>query len=205
MVGDERLIATLLACKYACTSGIEGDFVECGVWRGGNSIIAANVFARNDITRKVYLFDTFAGMTKPLDVDVKLKEELDTRAKFMASQKIGHNDWCFAPLEDVKKSFQSLGLLETARFVQGDVMETLDNECNLPEKICVLRLDTDWYESTKKELDVLWCRLQPGGILILDDYGHWQGTKKAVDEFFPLADRPFLHYVDDPSRLIVKR
>jgi O-methyltransferase len=74
------------------------------------------------------------------------------------------------------------------RIVQGDVVQTLRHEANLPEEIALLRLDTDWYASTIVELKVLYPRLAIGGILIVDDYGHWQGSKKAVDEYF--ADKP---------------
>ncbi len=73
---------------------------------------------------------------------------------------------------------------ENIKFVVGDVCETLDELSNTPENICILRLDTDWYKSTKKELDVLYPKLVDRGILIVDDYGHWAGSKKAVDEYF---------------------
>ncbi len=74
----------------------------------------------------------------------------------------------------------------------------------MPDKISVLRLDTDWYESTKRELEVLWPRLVKGGVLLIDDYGHWQGARKAVDEFFIGSDRPFFSYTDYTGRIAVK-
>jgi O-methyltransferase len=69
-------------------------------------------------------------------------------------------------------------------FIIGDVSETLLNLNNIPEKISLLRLDTDWYKSTKDELVYLYPKLEKNGVLIVDDYGHWQGSKLAVDEFF---------------------
>ena len=152
MVGKERLISTVMACKYVCSSAIEGDFVECGVWRGGNSIVAADVFKRAGSTKVVYLYDTFAGMSAPTVVDEKIKEKLDTRRKFVASQNDSYNDWCYASLDEVKANFAKVGLLQTAKFVEGDVLETLNDQSNLPDKISVLRLDTDWYEFNKERV-----------------------------------------------------
>jgi hypothetical protein len=77
-------------------------------------------------------------------------------------------------------------------------------EKNLPEQISILRLDTDWYTSTKIELEVLYKKLVKGGILIIDDYGHWQGARKAVDEYFKNKNI-WLHYVDYTCRYIIKK
>ena len=79
----------------------------------------------------------------------------------------------------------------------------MDIQDNLPEKISLLRLDTDWYSSTKKELEILYEKVSPGGVIIIDDYGHWGGSKKAVDEFF-LNKYVWMHYVDYACRLIIK-
>lgn len=204
MVGRERLFATAMACKYVCSAGIAGDFVECGVWRGGNSIIAADIFAREKKNASVRLFDTFAGMTAPTEHDVDSTEGRHAGEKFEKSQRRTHNEWCYASLEDVKENVRVSGVpMDRVVFVKGDVLETLKLEANLPERISVLRLDTDWYESTATELEVLWPRLSSGGILMVDDYGHWGGAKKAVDEFFGSA-RPFFHYIDYTGRMTVK-
>ena len=201
---DERLYATIMACDYVVARGIEGDFVECGVWRGGNSIIAANVFRRAAPTRSVWLFDTFAGMTPPTAADVNFRGE-SADAKFRESQKDDHNEWCYSPIEEVKSNFKSAGLLgANVHFIKGDVSKTLANYDHLPAKISVLRLDTDWYESTKIELEVLFPKLSKGGILIIDDYGHWGGSRKAVDEYFESNSRPFLQYIDHTGRVGVK-
>src|SRR5262249_6800965 len=117
-----------------------------------------------------------------------------------------HNEWCYASLDDVRNNFVNVGLLSNnVVFVQGDVTQTLANEENLPKSISVLRLDTDWYESTKKELEVLYPRLNRGGVLLIDDYGYWAGSKQATDEFFAKnQNRPFLQYTDSSGRLAVK-
>ena len=72
----------------------------------------------------------------------------------------------------------------------------------MPERIALLRIDTDWYESTRHELVHLYPRLSPGGVLIIDDYGHWQGARKAVDEYFQAG--LFLNHIDYTGRLAIK-
>lgn len=201
---DQRLFATIMACSYVVEKGIEGDFVECGVWRGGNSIIAADVFRSRTARKAVWLFDTFAGMTEPTAADVNFRGE-PADVKFGRSQQADHNEWCYAPLEEVQSNFQRHGLLDAdVRFVKGDVARTLLDPQGLPAKIAVLRLDTDWYESTKVELEVLYPRLSHGGVLIIDDYGHWGGARKAVDEYFDARTRPFLQYIDNTARIGIK-
>jgi hypothetical protein len=202
MASRERLFATLLACRYVCDQGVEGDFLECGVWRGGNSLLAADLFRRLAPDRMTYLFDTFAGMTPPSAVDVDWRGAADER--YRLGQRATHNEWCFASLEEVKGNFHKRGLETNVVFVQGDVIQTLKGPANLPQKISVLRLDTDWYETTKTELQILYPRLQIGGVLIVDDYGHWGGTRKAVDEYFKGVACPFLQYVDYTGRTGVK-
>lgn len=205
MTSNERLFATLLACKHVVESGVEGDFVECGVWRGGNALIAAAIFRSGGHPRRVFLFDTYQGMTMPGAIDMSFDGK-SSRPIFDASQQRDHNAWCYASLEEVKGHFRDAELLtDNVKFIQGDVVETLRNLELVPEKIAVLRLDTDWYESTRAELEILYPRLSLGGVLIVDDYGHWGGAKKAVDEYFErTGNRPFLHYSDQTGRVGIK-
>ena len=119
-----------------------------------------------------------------------------------------HNAWCFASLEDVKNQFKKLDLEKKAIFIKGDVLKTLNKETNLPEKIALLRLDTDWYESTKYEMNILYPRLQKDGVLLIDDYGHWQGAKKAIDEYLSehnLTNRCLMWKTDFTGRGLIKR
>ena len=87
--------------------------------------------------------------------------------------------------------------VSSAKLIQGDIVETLKDDKNVPTAISALRLDTDWYASTKAEMDVLYPRLTTQGILIVDDYGYWNGSRKAIDEFFETTEyqRPFLQVV----------
>ena len=204
MVSFERLYATVMACKHALDRGIEGDFVECGVWRGGNAIAAAEIFKLYSSKKSVWLFDTFKGMTAPTDSDVRAADGKAAKDRYIADQKETHNEWCFASIEDVRQNFANRGLTSNIFFVEGDVCQTLD-KASVPNKICVLRLDTDWYESTKKELEILYPKLSIGGCLIIDDYGYWSGSKKATDEYFEEHhNRPFFQYTDHTGRVAVK-
>lgn len=208
MVTRERLIATVNACKHAVQSEIEGDFIECGVWRGGNSIAAKLTFENYGSDKKVWLFDTFAGMTVPTDTDRAARTGAAARKQFEQSQRVDYNEWCYASLEDVRRNFELAGVdMDDVRFIKGDVAATLGQTANLPAKISVLRLDTDWYESTRLELEVLYPRLSRGGSLLIDDFGFWEGARKAVEEYFTSllpGDRPLLHYTDYTGRMGVK-
>ncbi|GMO53910.1 MAG: hypothetical protein Ta2G_12550 [Termitinemataceae bacterium] len=172
MTDNNRLLTTTFACKYVEQNNIDGDFVECGVWRGGNSILAASLFKAHQAKRSVYLFDTFTGMT----------EAHPWETVFFSGEKCGKGKcpWVPASLDDVKNSFKEWGLLnDKVVFIAGDICETLDKN-DLPAKISVLRLDTDFYDSTKKEMEVLYPRLSIGGVLILDDLVHIQVLKRQL-------------------------
>ena len=203
------LVATINAARQVATNDIEGDFVECGVWRGGNALAAKMVFEKYKSPRKVYLFDTFAGMVEPTELDVSMSgHEKDQMKKFHKSQKKSHNEWCFASLEDVMTNFEKAKVdISECIFVEGDVRHTLLNTEKLPEKISILRLDTDWYESTKIEINTLYPRLVIGGVLLLDDYALWEGHRKAVDDYFTgLATgfRPLLQISGEKGRIAIK-
>lgn len=208
MGSKQRCWSTLMACKYVIECGIPGDFVECGVWRGGQALIAAYVFKNyGNEKRGVRLFDTFAGMTKPDEIDYKnFSEKNDVIDTFNKNQRRNHNEWCYASLSEVKSYFSELNLLDSnIIFVEGDVLNTLSQPTNLPPMISVLRLDTDWYETTRLELETLYPNLENNGVLIIDDYGSWQGAKKAVDEYFLThKPRPYFQVIDYTARCGIK-
>lgn len=203
MTGAKRQWILLKAVQFIDRLAIPGDIVECGVWRGGNMMMVKDARRESPLQRRVWLYDTFSGMSEPTILDVSFKGK-DARSQYMKAKREEYTDWCYAPLEDVQCSFASFGLLEAdLRFVKGKVEETLTVPEHLPDEIALLRLDTDFYESTMAELKILYPLLAPGGVLIIDDYGTWKGAKTAVDEYF--ADKlPFLCPVDKDCRLVIK-
>jgi O-methyltransferase len=201
----ERIHALHHAVRYLHDNGIGGDIVECGVWRGGSMMVAAKTLVSlGDTSRLLWLYDTFEGMTAPTEHDVSLKGAKATD-KFQ-KRKTGDDssDWCLAPQEEVAKNVQSTGYPgERMKFVKGKVEETLPG--TMPDRIALLRLDTDWYESTLAEMTHLFPRLVPGGVLLIDDYGEWQGARKAVDEYVSKNQVPLLlNRVDSTGRMAVK-
>ena len=185
----ERLCAMAKALQTIDVEEIEGDVVECGVWRGGNIMLAR--FLSPD--RVCWLYDTFRGMAGRSKYDVNRKGISVGTGKSAV------------PIEEVLENFHKTGTYDAAklRFVRGQVEETLLYDEYLPDRIALLRLDTDWYHSTKIELEKLWPRMEPGGILIVDDYGHWLGCRKAVDDFFRQKVVPF-HRIDYTAIMAVK-
>jgi hypothetical protein len=185
-----RLMAMAKALVKLDKHGIEGDVVECGVWRGGGVVLS-----RLLSDRVVWLYDTFQGMTNQSEYDVvrsgrrrvSVGKHAVTRLEVVAS------------LENTNTMN-----LDALRFVAGPVEETLLQKDHVPDKIALLHLDTDWYHSTKIELETLWPRVQSRGIMIVDDYGHWQGARKAVDEYFSSAERRTKIVIDYTAIMMVK-
>lgn len=203
MTSRDNLASTILAARFIVKNNIEGDFVECGVWRGGHSIAAALTFSLYDANRKVYCFDTFAGMTEPSFLDKTFKSNSPALLKFKELNNPNHNSWCYSPLDQVRSNFLKAGIHpDKFILIEGDVVKTLPRFKS--NKIAFLRLDTDWYESTKSELMHLWPLLTKFGILTIDDYGHWEGSKKAVDEFFEFIPRILFTPIDYSARTAIK-
>jgi len=198
MTPYEKIAAMVDATRYVAREKIPGGIVECGVWRGGSMMAAALALRELDDFRDLYLFDTYAGMSPPTDKDIDY-QGVKAAGRYLESHAGDHNEWCFAMLEEVQKNLRSTGYPEKrCYFVKGSVLETLP--CRQPEEIAILRLDTDWYESTLHELKHLYPRLSHRGVLIIDDYGYWQGCQKAVDEFF--AEKgPFFCRIDSTGLL----
>lgn len=206
MTSSLRVWALCSAVKYIISKGIDGDFVECGVWRGGSAMaIARQLLALNVKERHIWLYDTFSGMTQPTleDKEAGSGTEASTLLKNQPREQ-GKNIWCIASKDDVLSNLEKTGYpLELVQAVQGDILETLDRV--VPRSISLLRLDTDWYESTKKELEVLYPRLVTGGVCIIDDYGHWAGARKAVDEYFSEHNiNVLMHHIDETGRMFIK-
>lgn len=203
MTGPIRLWAFLRAIEHVAAHGLAGDIVECGVWKGGNLILAGLLRTQLKLTAEIWGYDTFAGMSPPTVHDRKSKDTRLAQETFDKLQRRGHNDWCYAAIDEVRENFAREAGPVQLRLVEGKVEDTLRDPANLPDRISVLRLDTDWYESTRVELEILYPRLVDGGVLIIDDYGEWAGARRAVDEYFARA-RVWLHYVDPSCRMLVK-
>jgi hypothetical protein len=203
MTTVERLAASLNAVTYLVSHNIDGDIVECGVWRGGSMMaIARGLMAAGDTQRHLYLYDTFEGMPPPGPADRTLDGRL--AADRLARVPRDSREWCAATLEEVRDNLLSTGYPgERIHFVKGRVEETIP--ATAPVRIGLLRLDTDWYESTRHELQHLFPRICAHGVLIVDDYGHWQGARKAVDEYFRENHQPvYLHRIDYTGRTVIR-
>jgi hypothetical protein len=203
MTGIERMWALTQAYEYVRTNNILGDFVECGVWKGGNLVLLSSLQEYDENPRMIYGFDTFTGMTAPSKYDTDIRGV--SAAKMMSQKKKVDGEQsihAFASMDLVNQNLQD-NESKNVRLIKGDVAKTLLDQSNLPSKISILRLDTDWYESTKIELELLYPLLASGGVLIIDDYGHYAGARKAVDEYFG-SKLPWLHYVDYTCRLVLK-
>jgi hypothetical protein len=204
MTSIERMYGLYSAVNHLIGQGIPGDFVECGVWQGGSAMLMARTLAKKAIERSIWLYDTFAGMTEPTDLDRDFAGQAAAQ-KWQSKQVDGGNQWCRAGLDAVRRNMASTGHPEDCvRYVEGPVEKTLLEV--MPDQIALLRLDTDWYESTKIELELMYPKLVVGGVLIVDDYGHWQGARRAVDEYFNRADvkSPLLMRMDYTGRLAVR-
>ena len=162
-----------------------------------------------DVSRDLWLFDTFEGMARPDDADRRIGTG-EAASELWRRQQSGDggeaSDWCMASMDDVARNLALTDYpTDRIRLIKGKVEETLHDPANIPEQIALLRLDTDWYESTKVEMEVLFDRLKDGGVLILDDYGAFQGAKLAADQFIAENNLPlFLSRIDVSVRLAVK-
>lgn len=182
MTSPEKLNALILSVRHVVKHEIPGDIVECGVWRGGSMQAAARTLIEaGDTSRDLYLFDTYEGMSAPSDKD-RRGHDGASAAELLASSSKESGVWALATLDDVQNGMSRIGYpSERIHYVQGMVEQTIPEQG--PAQISILRLDTDWYASTKHELDHLYPRLSSGGVLLLDDYGWWEGAKTAVDEW----------------------
>ncbi len=188
--------------RYLQANNVPGDMVECGVWCGGSSMmIALTLKALGDTSRDIYLYDTYAGMTRPESVDVRSQDGMEQVSRWQAFERDGYNEWAHAALDEVRANMRATGYPEDKlHFVEGEVETTIPAAA--PEQISLLRLDTDWYRSTLHELNHLYPKLVRRGALIIDDYGAYEGSRKATDEYFADRSNPiFLGRIDEAARI----
>ncbi|MEE9377756.1 MAG: TylF/MycF/NovP-related O-methyltransferase [Candidatus Lokiarchaeia archaeon] len=205
MTSVEKMYAMYKATEYLIKNEIAGDIVECGVWKGGSMMISALTLLRmNETNRSLYLYDTYEGMAKPTAKDIKIFDKSSAIKSWNKKKKDDHVEWCYTSLEEVKKNLYSTGYSKkNIKFIKGKVQDSIPNI--IPEKISLLRLDTDLYESTYHELTYLYPKLMKKGILIIDDYGFWKGQKEAVDHYFQENNiNIFLNRIDEEGRITIK-
>jgi hypothetical protein len=192
--------------NHVIRNNVEGSFVECGIFRGGNIILMSKLLEKHKVEKNIFAYDTFEGMPLPGedDLDLRGNSSIDKFLELKNYEKEG-SQWCYCNIQDVKSNIKKFNInyLKNINFIKGKVEETLLDVKNLPKKISLLRLDTDFYSSTKIELNILFPLLEKNGILIVDDYGHFMGAKKAVDEFF-YEKKAWFHRVDYSTRLLIK-
>lgn len=205
MTSDERIFSLINAVTYVVQQGIPGALVECGVWRGGSMMVVARTLQHHGhADRDLYLFDTFEGMTEPGAADVDYEgNQASTKYQATSSKPVGQR-WSEAGLEDVRRNLAATGYpTERVHYCIGRVENTLPAQA--PASVALLRLDTDWYQSTMHEMVHLYPAVSQHGIVIIDDYGHWRGSKEAVDEYLAgTGTRCYLHRVDYSGREFVK-
>jgi O-methyltransferase len=204
MLSIERILANIRAVDHVVRYDIPGDIVECGVWRGGSSMAMA-LALKDQSPRTLWMYDTYAGMTDATSADIS-HSGASASALLSAAKQLEATERSLklgsVSLEDVRANLTTTEYpIRRVRFVEGPVEQTIPG--NVPDQISLLRIDTDWYASTLHELVHLYPLLSPGGILIVDDYGHWQGARKAVDEYFD-GEPIFLNRIDYTGRLVVK-
>ena len=210
MTSKERVVSLIRAVQYVERNRIPGAFVECGVWRGGSMMaVARTLLAAGTSDRELFLFDTYRGMSQATDVDVDLFRRsaapvLAELRKRPVEEQIENELVAQCPLEIVRANVTSTGYpQDKLHFVEGRVEDTIPKYA--PSNVALLRLDTDWYESTRHELIHLFPRLSSRGILIIDDYGHWQGARLAVDEYFERTrEQVFLSRIDYTGRIGIR-
>jgi O-methyltransferase len=205
MTSDER-VAVLESAVRHVVKHYPGVFVECGVARGGSMMAIAYTLLDLGVTdRDLYLYDTFEGMPEPDDSDRGRFGEPAHRSWRKRRDAAGQSTWINHDIEEVRHNIAATGYPENRlHFIKGKVEDTLP--ASAPQgPIALLRLDTDWYASTRAELDHLYPRLARGGVLIVDDYFRWQGARKAADEYLADHEIPmFLARIDDSSVVGIK-
>jgi hypothetical protein len=201
MTSPARLNALIEGVEYVVANRVPGALVECGVWKGGSMMAVALTLLRlGDTERELVLFDTFTGMTEPTEEDAN--SPYDGYSLYGMWKR--RTNWSGVPAAEVRAAMASTGYpMERVRLVEGPVEETLPAAA--PDAIALLRLDTDWYASTRAEMEHLYPRLHRGGVLVIDDYGHYAGARRAVDEGLQaLGETPLLHRIDYTGRIAIR-
>jgi hypothetical protein len=207
MISYDRLATLWLQVHYLDRHDIPGDFVECGTWKGGavGMMALAHRASRPQPVRRLHLFDSFEGLPEPrADLDG------DLAVKYMGGRASGSlvGTRLLACSVEVPEKLIEQRLHYPKTLVQyhiGWFQDTLPRDAASIGKIALLRLDGDWYESTRVCLEYLYTKVVKNGVIVIDDYGYWEGCRRAVDEFLSSQDDPImLHHIDDSARYWLK-
>ena len=191
MAGNARLRGLHRAVRHVVSSGIPGDIVECGTARGGSAALMGLTLKGLRARRPLWVFDSFEGLPTPSERD----PDLAIAVRYIGS--------CVGALKEVRELFDKLDILADAHFVKGLFQVTVPR--SEIGAIAVLHLDGDWYESVRVCLDHLYDRVSSGGVIQIDDYGHWEGARAAVDDFIrERALHTHLRYLDYTGRQMIK-
>ena len=199
LASELNLWSIYQSLKYINDENIEGDIVECGVYNGNTMAFIGEINDELNLNKKIWGYDTFSGFVEnsftdnDIDLKTRRKVENDSSDIYYSLNEVKKNI-----IQNNKKNFDKY------IFIEGDILETLNNKDNYPNKISFLRLDTDIYKTTKKQLEILYDKLVQGGVLHIDDYGLCPGVKTAVDNFFSNKNI-WLHRVDMTCRYLIKK
>ena len=193
MIGQKKAKFIWDAVEKINTLELEGDIVEAGVWKGGATMAMVLANMKHNTDRHFWLLDTFEGLPEPGPKDDARSHKVwqaiqnntyDFRKERKKIRFVEEGKFNFGPKDVVKNNlYWTAYPWEKFHFIQGKVEETLP-KTDLPPKFALVRLDTDWYDSTRIELEYLWDRLVPGGLLYIDDFCSWGGSRTATEEFF---------------------
>lgn len=170
---------------------VPGDFVECGTARGGcAALMGLSCRARGE-ARNLWIYDTFEGLPPPSEDDPDYE---------LAKAREGE---CRGEYDEVRGLLERLKILEGVQMVKGLFQDTVP--VTEVKQISLLHLDGDWYDSTMVCLEHLYDKVSPGGVIQIDDYGHWAGARKALHEFLDARGiEVSLRYLDYTGRQFVK-
>lgn len=205
MMSFERLATLWLQVRYLDNHKVSGTLVECGVWRGGAVAIMAlaHLHSASSPWRQLHLFDSWQGLPEPdAKLDGKSAVEFAGGADSGALRSV---DRCVASLEETRDLLEKEVRYPAnlIHYHSGWFQETLPR--TEVGEIALLRLDGDWYESTRVCLEHLYSSVVSGGVVVLDDYGLWAGCRKATDEFLARQPKPImLHHIDYTGRYFIK-
>lgn len=203
-----RAFSLMKAIRYIIDNKIQGDFVEFGVAKGGSAMLIALTLKSLGVEdRDIYLYDLFGERPKYSEWDIETQSGKSVRDYYDLVDKGDKQatvNWEFYSVKEVLENLKATGYVESKiHFIEGDVCDTLNEFSH--NQVALMRLDTDFYDSTKHELITLYPKLVDRGVVIIDDYGHWQGARKATEEFLiGLPTKPLLFYVDNTARQFLK-